>query len=361
MNKRIIALIAAGGTAGHINPAHMLANELNNRSYEVIFITDQRGFKVLRDKKDYQVKKIFVTGIAGKKVYQQIISLVSVCISTVIVLTYLLKFKPNIIIGFGSYVQVPSLLAARILKIPTLLHEANAVIGRSNKIFWNKATIRAIAFKKMENKDAGTICVGMPIRTGIEEIYDKKYNPPNRNNIINILITGGSLGADSLSSKIPKVICNLPKMIKDRLSVVHQVKEEYMVSTSSLYRKNNINVELKVFIKDMEQQLSKAHLVISRAGASTVAENSLSKRPSIYIPLPGSIDKHQQANAREAVEVGAAWVVNDNEIASENFIQLLNNILSNGDLLKKASNKAKLLAIPNATKKLGDLVSGIAA
>ncbi len=360
MKKTRIILIAAGGTGGHLFPAKSLAKTLEKKKYRVIIMTDKRGRKLFNINEGYELATIFVSGVAGKNILIKITSIIKIFISTVTTLFFLIKKRPSAVIGFGSYVQVPALIAARILNIPILLHEANRVIGKSNNIFWNKAKIRTSAFKEILGDSRGSIHVGMPVRDNIKEIYYKDYICPSSDKEkINILITGGSLGAKSISTEACKALCSLPIKLRKKIYVVHQVRKEYILQINNLYKKSQIKVRLYSFIEDISVHLGKTHLVISRAGASTIAENLVAGRPSIYIPLPNSIDSHQLHNAEYVVSRGAAWLQKDEKYLSEKLLVLLKNILLDYAILEKKSSKNKSLAMPNATITLGKLVDEI--
>ena len=221
-NKNII--IVTGGTGGHIYPAITIGQYFIERYLNVNFITDKRGF-LNSNLAKFRPKLINVRGFAGKRVLQKFISIFLIIISFFKSLIFLINKKADLVLGFGSYVQVPVILAAKILNIKIILHEANLVLGNANKYLWNFAKIRSSAFNIINSSKSFQI-VGMPVRNQIKALSIRTYRTPKKNQKINLLILGGSLGSLILSRRMSDQMCLLPKNIKKRLHIIHQSKAE---------------------------------------------------------------------------------------------------------------------------------------
>jgi len=354
-NKKI--LLVTGGTGGHIFPALSTYEILKKISSNISFATDKRGFK----NKELSMFKPFLihsVGFEGKGLLFKFYSLIILSVAILKALVFLKKENIRIVLGFGSYVQVPFVIAALLLKRDVVLHEANAVIGRANKIFWKYVSIRTSAYylgKKFQN----TNIIGMPVRKKVLQLYRKEYKAPQKKDKINILILGGSLGASSLSYQLCKCITFLPSEIKKRLIVRHQVKRNELALVEKTYKKANIKFTLDTFIKDISSNLRKNHLIISRSGASTLAETSIAGIPSIYFPLPSSIGNHQYLNALKFKDKNAAWIFKEEDIVSGLFLDFLKSTLIRPIVLKEASKNIRKLANPNAGVKLTKLIVGL--
>ncbi len=350
-------LIVTGGTGGHIFPALSVYNELIRKKFNVMIITDIRGLnysQVARLKPDL----IHVKGYEGKNIANKIISLFLIFLSCLKSFLILRKNKINLVIGFGSYVQVPVLIAAKILKIEIILHEANAVIGKANKIFWNLVKYRTSTYK-LNYKKIKPIVLGTPVRKEIVDLHRLPYIIPSKEKPFNILILGGSLGSSALSYNISKCLSNLPNKLRKKIRVTHQVTKEQKKKVIIEYKLANITANVLEFIENIPYHLKLSHLVICRAGASTIAENLIAKLPAIYIPLPSAIGNHQFLNAKYYKERKAAWIFCEEKILKNEFLNAIKKIVTTKDLLKSYSNNAKDNAEPKASKKFCSLVVGV--
>ena len=351
-NKRI--LFVTGGTGGHIFPALSIYSFLKKSPLEIFFATDKRGLNNIELSK-LNPYIINAKGYAGKSFFSKVIALV-ILLRAVIEAIFFLKTKNiKIVLGFGSYVQVPFVLAALLLKRKVILHEANAVLGRANKLFWKYVSIRTSAYK-LEKQYKNTINVGMPVRNKILKLYKKNKYRVFVNNKINLLIIGGSLGSASLSYDLSKSIVKLPLKIRKKLYVTHQVLFEDLVLVKDIYKRANINCKVYTFIKNINSNLEKASLVISRAGASAIAENAIAGIPAIYFPIPNSVKNHQYLNALKFKKEKAAWILNDEDIKNGNVLIFLKKIFNNIEILKLFAENNSNLAKPKATAKLSKLI-----
>ena len=350
-------LIVTGGTGGHIYPAITVYDELINNKLSVSIITDIRGYNNHHLSK-YEPDIINVKGYAGKSIIKKIISIVLIFHSCIKSFFILKRKNIKLVIGFGSYVQVPVLIVAKILKINIILHEANAVLGKANKIFWRFVTLRTSAYK-IEYNNLESIVLGTPVRKEIVKLFNRSFREPLKEKKYRILILGGSLGSLALSKNISKSLSNLPYKLRKNIQVTHQVKKEQKKNVIIDYKLANIKAEVKEFIENIPYHLQISHLVICRAGASTIAENLTAKIPAIYIPLSTAIENHQYLNIKNLLKMKAAWTFSEEKILKNEFINSVRKILTTKGLLSLYSNNARSIAKPYASKKFCSLVMGV--
>ena len=350
-------IIVAGGTGGHIFPALAVINCLKKMSLNVRIVTDARGYKIIG--KTYQsIIKIPSKGFEGKNIFNKGISIFFILLGTIKALVVLKKFKIRIVLGFGSYVQVPIMIAAKLLKINIILHEANATIGKANMVFWKHAKLKASCFKLQDIYQKNTNITGMPVREEIIKLNNNIFKISKADKL-NLLIYGGSLGSANLSLGICLAICSLPLSTRNKISVTHQVKPDDYKEVSKNYLNAAIEAKIKTFFDDISDHYKKANLVISRSGASAVAELGVVGLPVIYFPLPNSIGNHQYLNALKISKKKGAWLFNENEIKTKKFITFLNTLVNSPKLLIEYANNNRKIAKPNATKDLCRLIKGV--
>ena len=355
-NNKSTIIIATGGTGGHVAPALSIIDKLIE--HNLIIITDIRGeafFKKFFNNEDKSVHKnnfnhqLIVHNITSpnnKGLINKLKSLFQILFSTIKCLNLFIIKKPQIIIGFGGYSSVTPLIAAKFLRIPIIIHEQNAILGRANRFLSKFANILALSFKdtKFNKNFCKSIFIGNPVREEFNIIGKLKYNPPEQGKQFSILIMGGSLGASFFSDKIPAILCSLPIELKKRLKVFHQVKEEEIINVKKLYEKNKINSEVKSFFEDIFIQFKKAHLIIARSGGSSIAEILAANRPTIFIPLPTSLDNHQEENAKYIVKNNGAWLLDQNKTSPKLFKTFLKDLILNPKKLKEASIQIKKIS-----------------
>ena len=287
-----------------------------------------------------------ITSPNNKGLIKKLKSSFQILLSTIKCLNLFINNKPQIIIGFGGYSSVTPLIAAKILRIPIIIHEQNAVLGRANRFLSKFANILALSFKdtKFNKKSYKSVFIGNPVREEFNKIGTLKYNPPEQGKQFSILIMGGSLGANFFSNKIPSIICSLPIEMKKKLKVFHQVKEEEIINVKKLYDKNKINSEVKSFFEDIFIQFKKAHLIIARSGGSSIAEILAANRPTIFIPLPSALDNHQEENAKYIVKKNGGWLLDQNKTSPKLFKEILKDLILNPKKLKEASIQIKKIS-----------------
>ena len=268
------------------------------------------------------------------------------------------RIRPNIVVGFGGYPSLPGLWAATAAKIPTVIHEQNAVLGRVNRFMAPRVTRVACAFPTLEKAkpevQENAVVVGNPVRPEIAALHGRAFSPPG--NPIRILITGGSQGARLLSDLMPVAIAALPEALRLRLSVQQQTRAESMEEARRIYRDALVDAEVAPFFRDMAGRLGAANLVIGRAGASTVSEIAVAGKPSILVPLKIAMDDHQTYNAKLLSDAGAAEVASEDVLTTGIMAGALAKLLSSPARLARMAAAATAVAKPEAAERLADLV-----
>ena len=275
-------------------------------------------------------------------------------------------WKPDIVVGFGGYPSIPTLAAARTLRLRTAIHEQNAVMGRANRLLAPGVTAIACAFptliKASPSVRARAVVVGNPVRPAIRALADLPYTPPSPEGPLHLFITGGSQGARVLSQTVPAAVAALPEALRARLRVVQQTRPEVLEAAAAAYREAGVEAELAAFFADMAQRWTWAHLVIARSGASTVGEIAVAGRPSILVPLGVALDDDQGQNARLLSEAGAAVVFREATLTAQSLATTLTDLLTDPAFrLAAMAAAARAAATPDAAERLADLVERTAA
>ena len=334
--KKII--LAAGGTGGHVFTAIATADELQKRGYAILFLTDIRGEKYLKTS-GYKYKIISSASPNG---------LLSFCKLALGTLQSFILFlcRPKAVVGFGGYPSFPPLMAAKLLGLKTVLHEQNSVLGKANRFLAKSASIVATAFPETKNAGKATY-VGQPVR---KEITATPYPPTTGK--LNILVTGGSQGAKLFAEILPEVFCQYA----DKISVTHQVPDNYIEQVKSKYQSCNLDFEVKSFFDNMPQQLAKTHLLIARAGSSTVFELAASGRPALFIPLKIAADNHQYYNAKAVCDLGGGWLLEEKDLQAAQISAIIGEIIAAASKLETAAENIKKFAKPEAAANLANLI-----
>ena len=270
------------------------------------------------------------------------------------------RLRPAVVVGFGGYPSLPGLLAAGGLRIPRLIHEQNAVLGRVNRVFGPRVDAVACAFPTLEKAPARLepLVVGNPVRPEIRALYGAPYAPPARP--LRLLITGGSQGAKILSEVVPAALAALPEALRLRLAVEQQTRADAVDAARRTYRDARIEAEVAPFFGDMAARLRTADLVIGRAGASTGCELAAAGRPSILVPFAAAMDDHQTLNARLLSDVGAATVIAEPQFTAARLAEVLQDLLAQPERLATMAAAAHRAARPDAAERLADLVEATA-
>lgn len=357
--------IAAGGTGGHLFPAEALAAELTARGQRIVLFTDARSAAF--DSPSFANAERFVLkgeGLAGRGVWRAMRGAAALSAGTLTARRLLKRLDAAAVVGFGGYPSIPPAVAALSLgaRRPALiLHEQNAVLGRANRALATRADLLALAYAETARVPAGarTRHVGNPVRPALAALAGEPY--PSTEGALRLLVTGGSLGARVFGEIVPPAVVALPERLRARLVVTQQCRVEDLERARADYAAANIAAELSPFFTDIARRLAGAHLVIARAGASTIAEIACAGRPSILIPLPSAIDDHQAANARALAAAGAALVLPQREVTAERLALLLEEWLHSGERLAEAARHAASLGRPQAARDLADAVMDAAA
>ena len=355
--------LAAGGTGGHMVPAHALAAELKARGHGVMLITDERGAKIPGLFQDVPTH-ILPAGRLGGGPIGMLKAVRSVLAGRRQAKALYREFTPDAVVGFGGYPAFPALLAASAMKIPTILHEQNAVLGRVNRWVAGDAAAIATAYPEVERlkrayRDKVEL-VGNPVRESVARLGTMPFPEFDETAPLKILVTGGSQGATILGQVVPDALGQLPPKLRHRLQVVQQCRADDIEDVRLRYATLNIPAELLTYIEDMPDRLAEAHLVIARAGASTIAELTAAGRPAILVPLPIATDDHQTVNAREMAKAGGARMIPQDEFSSEALSAQIAAIAGDPQALSNAAERALSVGRPHATRDLADLVERIA-
>jgi UDP-N-acetylglucosamine--N-acetylmuramyl-(pentapeptide) pyrophosphoryl-undecaprenol N-acetylglucosamine transferase len=264
------------------------------------------------------------------------------------------------VVGFGGYPAFPALLAARADKIPTLIHEQNAVLGRVNRLVASRVEAIATAYPDVGrlpgNAREKVHLVGNPVREEILALREQPYPALGEDGIFRLLVTGGSQGAAILSEVVPEGLALLPEHFRRRLQVTQQCRAEDIEQVKERYAQIGIPADLATYLPDLPDRLAWSHLVIARAGASTIAELTAAGRPAILIPLPGATDDHQTANAREMARAGGARAIPQGRFSPIELAKQMQKLGLDPGSLANAAARAQAIGRPNAARDLADLV-----
>ena len=352
-------VLAAGGTGGHMIPAHALAEELMRRGHRVALVTDDRGARIPGLFEGVQVHILPAGRLSGGPV-GWLRALGNIFTGRAMASRLYETFKPSSVIGFGGYPALPALLAAQRDGIPTLIHEQNSVLGRVNRMLAGRVDAIAVAYQSVDRlarkHSAKTHLIGNPVRDEVLALRDQPYPALDEDGIFRVLVTGGSQGATILSRIVPDGLAMLPEHFRRRLQVTQQCRAEDIEEVRARYAGLGIPADLATYIDDMPDKLAWSHLVIARAGASTIAELTAAGRPAILIPLPSATDDHQTVNAREMARAGGARMIAQRNFTPVELAKQMQKLGLAPDALANAAARAKSLGRPDAARDLADLV-----
>jgi UDP-N-acetylglucosamine--N-acetylmuramyl-(pentapeptide) pyrophosphoryl-undecaprenol N-acetylglucosamine transferase len=355
--------LAAGGTGGHMVPAHALAAELKARGHGVMLVTDERGAKIPALFEGVPTH-ILPAGRLGGGPIGWLKAARAVLAGRRQAKALYREFTPDAVVGFGGYPAFPALLAADARGIPTILHEQNAVLGRVNRLLAGSAGAIATAYPEVERLKSRynrkVELVGNPVRESVARLGTMPFPEFDETAPLKILITGGSQGATVLGQVVPDALGMLPPKLRHRLQVIQQCRADDIEAVRNRYAALNIPAELLTYIENMPDRLAEAHLVIARAGASTIAELTAAGRPAILIPLPIATDDHQTLNAREMAKAGGARMIPQDEFTPEVLAAQIDAVAGDPQALSNAAERALSVGRPHATSDLADLVERVA-
>ena len=359
----VSVMLAAGGTGGHLFPAFALAQELARRDILVDLITDLRGDKYGSDFPARQIYRVPAATLKGSSPIAAAKTGYTLTRGTAAAFKLLGEVKPQAVIGFGGYPTFPPLLAAKLRRIPSALHEQNAILGRANKMLAKRVTAIATSFDNVAGIDAALApkvrLTGNPVRDAVIDWAQRAYKAPGPNGPFNLLVFGGSQGARYFSDAVPPALAALPEIVRNALFVTQQAREEDVVAVTRAYEAAQIRAQVAPFFKALPEEMAKAHVVIGRAGASTVAELTVIGRPAILVPLPHALDNDQLLNARRLEAAEAGWCLEQKSITTETLKAAILQLISDSDLLTRVAANAKRLGRADAVVRLADVVEGL--
>jgi UDP-N-acetylglucosamine--N-acetylmuramyl-(pentapeptide) pyrophosphoryl-undecaprenol N-acetylglucosamine transferase len=353
-------MLAAGGTGGHLFPAFALAEELGRRGFAVDLVTDMRADRYDAGFPAREVYRVPSASPSGRSPLVLARAAWSLARGIAASLRLIGKVKPAAVVGFGGYPAFPPLVAARLVGVPTALHEQNAVLGRANRALARLVTAIATSFERTKFLDGRTkskaTVTGNPVRNLVVAWASPGYQPPPEGGPYNLLVFGGSQGARFFSDALPEALVLVPDAVRSSLSVVQQCREEDLGRVKEAYWRSGVQARAATFFPNLPEEMAKAHLVIGRAGASTVAELTVMGRPAILVPLPHALDNDQLQNALRLSDAGAAWCLEQQNYTPEFLAEALTDLLTSPDKLAKAAAAAKAQGRPDAVTRLADLV-----
>ena len=357
-------VLAAGGTGGHMVPAAALAAELTRRGHRVALVSDARGVRFPGLFEDIQTHVLPAGRFSGGPVGWAK-ALREMWRGRAMARELYKTFRPAAVIGFGGYPAMPALLAAFAEGIPTAIHEQNAVLGRVNRLVAGKVDAIALSYEDTQRLSAKhgdkTRLVGNPVRDQVLALRARPYPLLEEDGIFRVLVTGGSQGASILSQVVPDGLAMLPVTFRRRLQVTHQARIEDIDAVRAKYAEHEIPAELATYLPDLPEQLAWAHLVIARAGASTLAELTVAGRPAILVPLPSATDDHQTVNAREMTKAGGARTIAQGDFTPVELAKQMQKLGLDPAALENAAGRARGCGRPEAASDLADLVESLDA
>lgn len=356
-------LLAAGGTGGHLFPAQALAEVLTARGYSVDLVTDTRGGRYDGDFPAGDRHVVPSDTIRGSGPVAYLRTAAVLALGVFRALKLIGRLRPSAVVGFGGYPTIPPLIAARLRRVPTLIHEQNAVMGRANRLLAGPVDAIAASFPTLERLNARhaakVVRTGAPVRAAVTAAATDFKSPGPRAKV-RLLVFGGSQGARIFSEVVPAAIAGLDEALRKRLAVVQQCREEDIEGVRKAYADCGVSAELAAFFPDLPRRMAQAHLVISRAGASTVAELAIIGRPAILVPLPHALDDDQLRNATAMVDAGGGWLMPQSGFTPTQLGAALTARLAEPAQLAEAAIAARELGSPRAAEALAAAVIALA-
>jgi UDP-N-acetylglucosamine--N-acetylmuramyl-(pentapeptide) pyrophosphoryl-undecaprenol N-acetylglucosamine transferase len=356
-----LVVLAAGGTGGHVFPAEALAQELLGQGHRLALITDRRGVAYSGTLGQIETRRISAGAIAGRGILDRAGGMASLALGYFQARQHLLALRPSVVVGFGGYAAAPTVMAAGNLRLATVIHEQNAVLGRANRLLATRVDRVCTSFDLAEPAPEGATVLrtGMPVRPAVAAVRDIAYVAPAQTGPFRILVMGGSQGARVFSDVLPAAIARLPRSQARRLEIAQQCRPEDLERVHAAYGALSVHVQLQAFFDNVPQLLANVHLVIARSGASTVGELSVAGRPSLLVPYPYAADDHQTANAAALAANGGAWVIDQADFTPEALASRLSQVMTAPQLLAETAAAAAAFAIPDAAGRLAGVVTSL--
>jgi len=349
-------IVAAGGTGGHLFPAEALAAELERRDFSVHLFTDERARPFVSHFADHHVHLIPSATIKSKNPWALLRTAWRLWQGVRCAKRLFARLKPVLVVGFGGYPTLPPLYAATRCKIPTLIHEQNAVMGRANRFLSGRVDAIAGGFLKKQGRYADKITLtGNPLRQEVIKAASCPYQTPEQGGEFKLLIFGGSQGASFFSSILPAALALMAPAERSRLNITQQARPHDVAALQQAYGQLGIKAEIAPFFTPLAQRMVQAHFIIARAGASSVAEIAAIGRPALLIPYPGALDHDQAENAKLLAESGGVQVMEEGALSAQYLYQFLQKMMNNPQDLTRMAALAKKTGQCQASEHLADL------
>ncbi len=359
-----LVLLAAGGTGGHLFPAEALAKALEQQGVAVDLATDRRAAAYAGQFPARKVHVLPSDTLRGRNPLRLALTLIVLGYGILRAMFLLLWLRPAAVVGFGGYPTLPPVLAAWLLRIPRIVHEQNAVMGRANRLLAARASTIATGYPgilaRKPELAIKAVHTGNPVRAAVRAAAARAYEAPEEAKPLRLLVFGGSQGARIMSEIVPGAIERCAAPIRSRLRVVQQCRQEDIGEVKVIYARLGVPAELAVFFNDLPNRIADSHLVIARSGASTVAELAAIGRPAILVPLPHALDQDQLANATVLVTAGGAYLIRQDEFTAERLAQELSQLAAKPAILAGMAAAARRAGRADAAEQLADLVIRVA-
>jgi UDP-N-acetylglucosamine--N-acetylmuramyl-(pentapeptide) pyrophosphoryl-undecaprenol N-acetylglucosamine transferase len=358
LEGRGVIVLAAGGTAGHLFPAQALAEVLVRRGFLIHLMSDERVSHYASRFPALQIHEIPASSLTPRRPWLLAPQMARLWRGYRKARSILVQLKPKAVVGFGGYPSVPPFIAAARLQCPVALHEQNAVMGRANRFLAGWARVIASSFPAIANLSrrhrAKVVMTGNPVRQAVLDVAEAPFAAPAADEALRLLVFGGSQGARMFSEMMPAAVGELSGAVRRKLEIVQQCRPEDLERVRAAYQALGVEVELQPFFTDMPQRIAKAHLVICRSGASTVAELAVIGRPGVLVPLPSALDNDQLRNAEAFATGGAGWVMREGEFTASDLAAFLTRIKFADGELARAAAAARSIGRPDAAERLAD-------
>ena len=359
-----LILLCAGGTGGHLFPAQAAAVALKKRGARIALATDERVERYSGDFPAESTHIIPSATLRGRSPLAYARTATMLGLGLVKAWSVLGTLKPAAVVGFGGYPTVPPLKAAMLRGIPTLLHEQNSVMGRANRMLAPRVTAIGSSFNEIALLDPAltskVTLVGTPVRTNVIAAAGTPYEPPRANDTLRLIIFGGSQGAKVFADVMPDAVALLDPALRNRLAIVQQVRGEDRGRVRTSYEKTGIDAEVADFFTDLPERIAQSHLVVSRSGASTVAEVTAIGRPAIFVPLPNALDQDQLNNARVVERAGGAVIIEQPNFTPQRVAAELKSLLADSNRLGGMAARARSVGVLDGSERLAELVMRVA-
>jgi len=360
MSKLLV--IAAGGTGGHMFPAQALAEAMLDRGWRVKLSTDDRGARYAGGFPDaVEINIVKSATFARGGIVAKLAVPFRILAGIGGAKWRMFRDKPDVVVGFGGYPAIPAMVAAFIHRVPRMIHEQNGVLGRVNKVFAKRVHKVACGTWPTDlPAGVGGVDVGNPVRGAILDRAGAGYIPPG-DYPMSILVMGGSQGARILSDVVPEAIASLSDDLRRNIRVAHQARDEDGMRVATFYAEAGIDADVQPFFDDVPNRMSEAQLVITRSGASTIADLTVIGRPAILVPFAAATGDHQTANARGMVDAGAAITMPEDQFTPAALAAQITAIMTNEQTATRMAQAALSCGKPDATMRLVALVEDLAA